>query len=194
VNGNGLEQLLRDADGTMPPSPPPPRPTRDLAESVRRLHRDRRARRARAGAATALLACVALSGWLVYPPQQARRFAQPPGVSTNAVATNTTPPVDREHARAAYLRLVAEADRRESIAARVQQWRARTSADRPTLGELRVELQREEATLLLLQQGDLLARDPALRNSAAVAYRQAVELFPGTSGADAAKARLETIN
>jgi hypothetical protein len=67
-------------------------------------------------------------------------------------------------------------------------------AGRPASGQLRLELQREEATLLLLHQGDVLARDPALRDSAAVAYRQAVELFPETSAAATARQRLDTLN
>jgi hypothetical protein len=33
-----------------------------------------------------------------------------------------------------------------------------------------------------------------LRDAAAVAYRLAVDLFPGTSGAAAAKQRLDTLN
>jgi hypothetical protein len=137
-----------------------------------------------------------MSGWLMYQPQ-ARRSAQSPDTKALPVALSPAATIDPEQARAAYRRLVAEADRRESIAARVQESRSRVrlaSAERSTSGELRLELQREEATLLLLHQGDVLARDPALRDSAAVAYRQAVELFPETSAAATARQRLDTLN
>jgi hypothetical protein len=137
-----------------------------------------------------------MSGWLMYQPQ-ARRSAQSPDTKALPVALSPAATIDPEQARAAYRRLVAEADRRESIAARVQESRSRVrlaSVERSKAGELRLEMQREEATLLLLHQGDVLARDPALRDSAAVAYRQAVDLFPETSAAATARQRLDTLN
>jgi hypothetical protein len=192
-----LEQLLRHADDVGPASTPAGR-ARELAEAVRQRHRRRQARRARTGAAAAMvIACVVLGSLLMNPSLHARRSARTSSVTTQPVAINTidtAPTVDPEQARAAYRRLVAEADRREAIAARVQHSRPRVSAQRSTPGELRLELQREEATLLLLHQGDVLARDPALRGPAAVAYRQAVELFPETSAAATAKQRLDTLN
>ncbi len=48
--------------------------------------------------------------------------------------------------------------------------------------------------MLLLYQGDRLAREPSLRASASLAYRQASELFPQTRGAAAARERLGAIN
>jgi hypothetical protein len=199
VNDDTLEQLLREADaGAIGPSTA--RPAGQLAEAVRQRRRSRRARRAAAGVAVVLLACGSVSMWMIHSPRQRPSVAlsdgqpAPVAIAPAHVATAASN-VGPAQALAGFRRLVAEADRRESIAARLQDARppvgtrsSRSSAARS------IELQREEATLLLLHQGDTLARDPALRESAAVAYRQAVDLFPKTSGATAAKQRLETLN
>ena len=57
-----------------------------------------------------------------------------------------------------------------------------------------MELRREEATLLLLNQGDTLSREPELRGPAKIAYRQAADLFPDTQAAAVAKERLDALN
>jgi hypothetical protein len=139
-----------------------------------------------------IVGCVALSGLLIHQ-RESRQATQSTDVKTTPVAITPTPAIDRERARVEFRRLVAEADRREAIAAALHDVspprRARSSSVARS-----IDLQREEATLLLLHQGDALAHDPALRDAAAVAYRQAVDLFPGTSGAAAAKQRLDTLN
>ena len=192
MNGERLEQLLRNADEFTSNSSPA-RSARELAEAVRDRHRRRRARRGRTGVVAAMIVgCVALSGLLIHR-RETRQTAQSADVKTTPVAIAPTPAVDPEQARIAFRKLVAEADRRESIAAALHDVspspRARSSSVARS-----IDLQREEATLLLLHQGDALAHDPALRDSAAVAYRQAADLFPDTSGAAAAKQRLDTLN
>jgi hypothetical protein len=193
VNGERLEQLLRNADGFGPDSFPA-RSARELAEAVRLRHRRQQARRARTGAAAAAMfvACVALSGWLIYQPPT-RQSAKSTVATTTPVTIPPAPAINSEQARVAFRQLVAEADRHELIAAQLQDVspppRARSSSVARS-----IDLQREEATLLLLHQGDALSHDPALRDSAAVAYRQAADLFPETSGAAAAKQRLDTLN
>lgn len=188
MNAERLEQLLRRADDFAPDSTPP-RSARELAEAVRLRHRRRQTRRARTGAVAAMIVgCVALLGLLIHQ-RGTRETALSTDTKITPRAVSPTPAIDLEQAKTEFRRLVAEADRREVTAAALKDV---TPSPRARLRS--IDLQREEATLLLLHQGDALAHDPALRKSAAVAYRQAVDLFPETSGAAAAKQRLDTLN
>jgi hypothetical protein len=57
---------------------------------------------------------------------------------------------------------------------------------------LELRWQREQAALVLLHQGDRLAKELNLPRPAAVAYRQASETFPDTPSGEIARARLNT--
>jgi hypothetical protein len=193
VERDPLQQLLRDVDELATSVRAPARDPQALASSVRGRHRLRRVVRGAGGGILATaVTIVCLTSWLTTKPRGST-------VAERIESPMTTQPADVEHVRALQRQLVAEADVREAAAIRLfeaaeRRGRSRTARRTPPPTDLRVDLQREEATLLLLHQGNELARDPALRESAAVAYRQAIDLFPETSGASAAKARLDTLN
>jgi hypothetical protein len=173
-----------------------------MVTAVLQRRRDRAKRRLRVGGAAAVVVGLAsLFAFLANDPAGRRvgpSVAVVPTVFTTT--TTTSPPIDPERARADAKQLVARADLYEAVVTRVQESsRSRTAAaasrsTRYATTELRLGLQREESTLLLLHQGDVLAREPDLRGQAAVSYRQATDMFPETHGAAVAKQRLDALN
>jgi hypothetical protein len=194
VERDPLQQLLRDADDRI--SAPPARDARELASRVRTRHaRRRNFHRSAVGAGVAVAAAVVC---LVSLPRSDPRV---PVVVTRIEPPLTQTPVQPAaiaHLRARQRRLEGEADAREAALVGLVEAtgrRARPHGSRSARPvELRLELRREEATLLLLNQGDALAREPDLRGRAEVAYRQAAGLFPETRGAAVAKQRLDALN
>lgn len=194
-----LEQLLRQAD--------------EQAGEVSTLSgheiagrawgRRQRGRRVRAGSAVAVVALLCSTVWLVLPRWDSRQVARPERPQREKqvapLALNQDPPAPPaargDEARARRERL-ADADVWEAVGARLAaSARARErSRGMHTDGRLRLQLEQEQAALVLLYQGDRLAKDPELREPATIAYRQASEMFPHTHGAAAARQRLEAIN
>jgi hypothetical protein len=171
-----LKQLLQDADARLAHQRASVAPGA-LATRVQRVF-DRRLRRRRLALASAGVVAVVSLGVLFIERQQ-----RPNDIATTARPVDSTVTLASLHAAR------AEADLHEAVVSRVLGSRTETAKRK-----LPVSMQSEEAALLLIYQGDRLAKDPQLREPAAMAYRQASEAFPGTHAAATARQRLEAIN
>ena len=162
-------------------------PAGAFAASVRkRWTRRRQVRTGVASAAVALVA-VALSVWKLADGGQ----TAPPRVA--AVDVSPVQNVSLASIQITLDQLERECELRESAVARMLASERRRGAGKPhTPGAPAIDpgWQREQAALVLVRQGDRLAQDLNLPRSAAAAYRQARDTFPGTHWAAIADARL----
>ena len=177
---DNLDDLLRRADGVagLPPG------AAGVAGRVRRRHVRRRRVRAAVGTA-AVAVCVAAGVWQVAVTHVNVAPTQPVGVvAVRSELDALRLEADRHEATAARM-LVREQRRNTSSATRL-----RRAADPP----IDLAWQREQAALVLVRQGDRLSQELNLPESAALAYRQASETFPGTHWGGVARERLTKSN
>jgi hypothetical protein len=177
ADDDNLDLLLRRADGAagVPPA------VANLAGRVREHYTRRLAQRRRMAGVVATSCLVAAFG-VVWSSLSKRpgQLAQPPQPQPDFVAMRTEVVQLR---RDADLRL-ASIDRAVRNA---KSPRVAVSARDPLT---EIAWQREQAALVLVHQGDRLSRDLKLASTAAVAYRQARDAFPGTRWASVAESRL----
>jgi hypothetical protein len=176
-----LTQLLRRADNA---AQQPARVT-GLATRVRK--RRARRRQVRVGAASiAAFFALAVLGWQLIDGRRAQERPIASGEPARAELISVAAVQDTIDS------LARECELREAAVARMlASERRRAGTAQPTADvSLDLAWQREQAALTLVRQGDRLAQDLDLPKSAAVAYRQARDTFPGTSWGAIAEARL----
>ena len=175
-----LGELLRKADAAWPTPCPQP----DLAGRVRSLRRTRRSRNAAAGIVVAMLV-VAGTLW-------AARDLFRPASPLPPIVKKDQPNMEVVQAELFVLREDARmhADTAERMWETEESRRAIRSA-RIGADPLQVVTgQRNRASLILLQRARRFDRQEETRPQAVEQYREIVELFPLTEGAEAARKRL----
>jgi len=191
MNDEQLEQLLSDADAAVPPEPT----SHDLAKQVlRRAHR-RTQIRGTLGIAVALL-LAAIVSWQNWRPRLQSQLAQGPketpahhqsSPETNAKVQMAQLEIDAELHQSLAVALLRASARQESDA------RSAKSFVKATNLEASFAETRDETAHLMIMQADRLLNKPDGRSQAIETYRRVTELFPTSSGASAARERLQQL-
>lgn len=174
-----LERLLRTADGL---AGPPPMASGPLGERVRRLARHRHRRNLAAVGLVAVGLVTASGALLVRGPWSRsigpQNLANRPGLDADARLAHIQAATDELLRQwAARETALVEASRQPSAPVR----QARTEA---------IEEQLECSAFLTVYQGDRYYQQLNMPESAMVAYRETIRLFPKTRAARTAQARL----
>lgn len=191
MNDEQLEQLLSDADAAVPP----PTISHDLAkQAMRRAHR-RTQIRGTLGI-TAALILAGILAWQVRRPkvqsQLAQRLQVAPAhdeatLETNAKVQLAQLEIDAELHQSLAIALLRASARQESEA------RFTKSFVKATELEASFAETRDETAHLMIVQADRLLSKPDGRSQAIETYRRVTELFPASSGASAARERLQQL-
>jgi hypothetical protein len=172
--------LLRRADQATDPA----RACMDLAARVRRRAQLRRTRRRRLSVAATVPVLLTLTIW----PFVARRHGQQEQTVDLAVVRADLARLRDQSAVAEATATLMMDDERSRTAQSARRAREARLVD----PMLELTWQREQAALVLLHQGDRLAKELNLPRPAEVAYRQASETFPDTPSGEIARSRLNT--
>ena len=191
MNDEQLEQLLSDADATAAP----PAASHGLAKQVmRRAHRRARIR-GTLGIAVALL-LAAIVSWQIWRPRMRSQLAQQP--KETPAHHQASPEPD---AKVQLAQLEIEAELHQSLAVALLRASARQESEarsaksfvKATNLEASFAETRDETAHLMIMQADRLLNKPDGRSQAIETYRRVTELFPTSSGASAARERLQQL-